>query len=306
MKRISMFFTITLMACCFAAVNAKVLRPKQTPKHVVLIAFDGLSSEGVRHHAMPNLNRLMKEGAYTLHNRSILPSSSAPNWTSMFTSVGPELHGFTTWGSKTPEIPPYVTNRYGRFPGFYGLFRDARPAAECGYIYEWEGMRYLVDSLAINYFVHTPVGERYPDGAATVAVNYIKEKKPTYCAVIFDEPDHTGHASGWESEEYFRKLDQLDVYLGRLVNAIEEAGIMKETVIIVTADHGGKGTAHGGISLNEMETPVVFYGKGVRQSFEITESTMVIDIPATEAWLLGIEPHEAWLGNPVTTAFQTK
>lgn len=293
-----------MAACAFA--NAKPLRPKQRPEHVVLIAFDGLSSTAIRNHPMPNFNRLMKEGAYTLHRRSILPSSSAPNWASMFTAVGPELHGYTTWGSKTPEIAPYVTNRYGRFPGFYGLFRDAFPKAECGFIYEWDGMRYLVDSLAIDYFRQAQQSAQNPEGATTVAADYIKAKKPKYCAVIFEYPDHTGHSEGWCSDAYYKKMDEVDVYLGKVIAAIEEAGMMDDTVIILSADHGGIDKKHGGKTMDEMETPLVFYGKGVKKGFEITESTMVIDIPATTAWLFGIEPHEAWLGRPVTTAFHTK
>lgn len=286
--------------------NAAGLRLKKQPKHVVLVAFDGLSALAIRNHPMPNFNRLMNGGAYTLNNRSILPSSSAPNWASMFTGVGPELHGYTTWGSQTPEIPPYVTNQYGRFPGLYGLLRDAKPKAELGYIYEWNGMRYLVDSLAIDCFKHAPQTKQHPKGATTFAVDYIKEKKPTYCAVAFEYPDHTGHTYQWESKEYYEKLDELDGYLGEIVAAIEEAGMMDDTVIILTADHGGIGTGHGGITLNEMETPLVFYGAGVKKNYQIAESTMVIDVPATEAWLLGVEAHEAWLGNPVTTAFLTK
>lgn len=304
MKKISILLLFIFTICLSA--NAGGNRPKQQPKHIVLVAFDGLSAVAIRNHPMPNFNRLMREGAYTLNNRSILPSSSAPNWASMFSAVGPELHGYTTWGSQKPEIPPFVTNQYGRFPGFYGLLRDTYPKAECGYIYEWEGMRYLVDSLAINYFKHTPITKECPSGATSFAVNYIKEKKPMYCAVVFEYPDHTGHAHKWESEEYYEKLDELDGYLGQIIKAIEEAGIMDDTVIILTADHGGINTGHGGITLNEMETPLVFYGKGVKKGFKITESTMVIDVPATEAWLLGVTPHEAWLGNPVTTAFQTK
>lgn len=307
MKQISIVLLLILTAY-FGGSEAYASDPqvKQRPKHVVLVAFDGLSAVAIRNHPMPNFNRLMEGGAYSLRNRSILPSSSAPNWASMFTGVGPELHGYTTWGSKTPEIPPYITNQYGRFPGLYGLFRDTFPKKECGYIFEWDGMKYLVDSLAINYFKHAPQTKEYPEGATSFAVNYIKEKKPTYCAVIFEYPDHTGHTYKWESKEYYDKLDELDNYLGKIVQAIEEAGIMEETVIILTADHGGINTGHGGITLNEMETPLVFFGKGVKKGFKITESTMVIDVPATEAWLLGIQPHEAWLGNPVTTAFQTK
>ena len=121
MKKISILFIFSLILGLFVSeVSAAGPRLKQRPKHVVLVAFDGLSAVAIRNHPMPNFNRLMKEGASTLNNRSILPSSSAPNWASMFTGVGPELHGYTTWGSKTPEIPPFITNQYGRFPGLYG------------------------------------------------------------------------------------------------------------------------------------------------------------------------------------------
>lgn len=50
----------------------------------------------------------MDAGCYTLKKRSVLPSSSAVNWASMFMGAGPELHGYTEWGSKTPELPSRV------------------------------------------------------------------------------------------------------------------------------------------------------------------------------------------------------
>ena len=96
MKKISILFIFSLILGLFVSeVSAAGPRLKQRPKHVVLVAFDGLSAVAIRNHPMPNFNRLMKEGASTLNNRSILPSSSAPNWASMFTGVGPELHGYT-------------------------------------------------------------------------------------------------------------------------------------------------------------------------------------------------------------------
>lgn len=85
MKKISILFIFSVILSLFAGeVNAAGPRLKKHPKHVVLIAFDGLSAVAIRNHPMPNFNRLMEEGAYTLNNRSILPSSSAPNWASMF------------------------------------------------------------------------------------------------------------------------------------------------------------------------------------------------------------------------------
>lgn len=65
---------------------------------------------------MPNVKKLMEDGSYTLKKRSALPSSSAINWASMFMGAGPELHGYTEWGSKTPELPSRVLNKNGICP----------------------------------------------------------------------------------------------------------------------------------------------------------------------------------------------
>lgn len=117
-----------------------------------------------------------------------------------------------------------------------------------------------------------------------------------YCAVIFEYPDHTGHTYKWESKEYYEKLDELDGYLGEIVAAIEEADMMDETVIILTADHGGIGTNHGGKTLNEMETPLVFYGKGVKKNYKITESTMVIDDTCHRSLIVGCRASRSLVG----------
>ena len=88
----------------------------------------------------------MTNGCYTLHSRSVLPSSSAINWASMFMGVGTELHGYTTWGSKTPEIPSREVNERGIAPTIFSVLREQRPKAEIGCLYEWPGIKYLVDT----------------------------------------------------------------------------------------------------------------------------------------------------------------
>ena len=77
---------ICLLACATVlctGVSAKGKKCEaQKAKHVVLIGADGFASAVVREHpgAFPNLERLMREGSYTLERRSVLPSSSALNW----------------------------------------------------------------------------------------------------------------------------------------------------------------------------------------------------------------------------------
>ena len=63
-------------------------------------------------------------------------------------------------------------------------------------------------------------------------------------------------------------MAELDNSLKQILNAVEEAGIMDETVIIVTSDHGGIDKGHGGMTMDEMERPVVFYGKNIKKNFQ--------------------------------------
>ena len=119
-------------------------------KHVVLIGADGFASAVVREHpgAFPNLERLMREGSYTLERRSVLPSSSALNWASMMMGASPEIHGYTTWNSRTPELPSRVIGKYSIFPGICGLIRDSYPEAEIDCGFTWEDHLRLYHALA--------------------------------------------------------------------------------------------------------------------------------------------------------------
>ncbi|MDL2281539.1 alkaline phosphatase [Parabacteroides sp. OttesenSCG-928-G06] len=273
-------------------------KTRDLPKHVILVGFDGLSASSINKGAdMPMLRQLMAEGSSTLECRSILPSSSACNWASMFMGAGPELHGYTTWGSQKPELPSRVVNKDNRFPNIFGLYRDRNPEAEIGYFFEWGGMHYLVDTLAIDMHVFTP-------DCTQPAVQYIKDKKPNFCAIIYAEPDGVGHGIGWDTPEYMEKIHHLDKCLAEIVNAVEEAGIMDETVIIVSSDHGGIGTGHGGKTMQEMQRPLVYYGKNIKKGFKIPESTMIYDIAGTMAYLLDVEQPQVWIARPTLSVFE--
>lgn len=234
-----------VLLSCSGSENGKSL--PNSPKHIVLVGFDGLSSYSLNNGAeMPQFRSMMQDGCYTLENRSVLPSSSAVNWASMFMGAGPELHGYTEWGSSTPDLPSRVLNEHGIFPDIYSGIRAKYPDAELGFFYEWNGMKYLVDTLAINHVQPLNLSAENSKEELKDVLSYLKEKKPMFCSVIFGEPDGAGHSKGWESEDYFKMLTHLDQALALIVSAVKEAGMMDETVFILSADHGGKGTGHGG------------------------------------------------------------
>lgn len=302
MKKIFRIFSVIPAMLLLALTSCK-----QAPeaKHVIFIGLDGWGSYSLPEADMPVVKQLMAQGSFTLEKRTVLPSSSAPNWASMFMGAGPELHGYTEWGSKTPDMPSRVLGKNGIFPTVFQICRDAYPESEIGVMYEWDGIKYLVDTLSLSCHLHAAPTAEHPDALCTAAENYIREKKPMLAAICFDEPDHVGHTAGHDTPEYYAKMHELDGYVGRIAKAVEEAGILDETVFIVTSDHGGKGYGHGGISMEEMETPFIISGKSIRKGHEIEESVMQYDVAATIAHILGIKDvPQVWIGRVVESCFE--
>lgn len=282
---------VSLFTSC--AVDQKI--PKA--KHVILIGLDGWGAYSVQQAEMPHIKKCMKEGAYTLKKRSVLPSSSAVNWASMFMGACPELHGYTEWGSKTPELPSRNVNKHGIFPTIFQLYREANPDAEIGCIYEWDGIKYLTDTLSLQYYALAPDYNANPAALCDMAVQYIGEKKPNLFAIIFDNPDHVGHAVGHDTPEYYHKLAELDGYIGQIIDAVKKAGMMEETIFIITGDHGGIDKSHGGKTMAEMETPFIISGKNIKSGYCFDDiSMMQYDCASVMATIFALKRPQVWIG----------
>ena len=246
----------------------------------------------------------MDGGACSMHKRSVIPSSSGVNWASMFMGAGPEMHGYTTWGSKTPEVASIATNKNGIFPTVFSVIREQRPEAETGCTFEWDGIKYVIDTLSISHIEYFEEGWKQVEENCDKIVKYIKDKKPVFFAPCFDGIDGIGHEKGWYSEDYYDYLVRIDRCVGRIIQALKDAGIYDDTVIIVTGDHGGHDQGHGTLDIRDMESPLVFFGKNVRIGYQIDAPLVQYDIVATIAYILDLDIPEAWRGKPVKQAFE--
>lgn len=272
-------------------------------KHVILIGLDGWGSYSVKQADMPNTKKMMDEGSYTLKKRSVFPSSSVENWASMFMGVGPELHGYYTDGGagwRAPLIEPRVRNKDGMFPTVFSLLREAYPKVEIGSIYQWEGIQSFIDTTAMSFCRQAPSEESV---VCDMALKYIKEKKPALFLLYWINPDDIGHDKGWYSPDYYKEISILDGYIGKIVGALKECGIMDDTIIIVTSDHGGTGRGHSGSTLLEMETPFIICGKDIRKGHIIEGSMMQYDVAATVAAIFNLKQPQVWVGRPMTEVF---
>lgn len=272
-------------------------------EHVIFIGLDGWGSYSVEKADMPNVKQLMSEGSYTLQKRSVLPSSSAVNWASMFMGAGPELHGYTEWGSQTPDLPSRELNENGTFPNMFQLIRDAAPEAELGMLSEWGGIKFISDTIALDQYTKAST-ENGNTHLRDLGVNYIKEKKPTFAGIIFDSPDDVGHGAGHDTPEYYEKLVELDGYVGDFIQATKDAGIYDNTIFIVTSDHGGIDKGHGGKTMMEMETPFIIAGKGVKAGGELQTSVMQYDVAPTIIEIFNLEGPQVWVGRSMSQVFE--
>lgn len=291
-KRI-LFFIAILIACCAPSFS------QQKIKHVVLIGVDGMGAYAFKKAQLPVMQSMMANGSWSLEARSVLPSSSAANWASMNMGAGPELHGFTTWGSKSPDMPSRVLDEYGMFPSIAGLLRKSRQQSEIGFIYEWDGIGYLFPKAAVNKDQNCN-----GDIALTNAVvEYIESKKPDFLFVHLHDVDSVGHTVGHDTPEYYASVERTDAHIGEILKSIERAGIADETMVLVTADHGGIKKGHGSTTMVEMQIPWIVTGPGIRKNHHVEESIMTFDTAATIAAALKLKAPQVWIGRPVRSIF---
>ncbi|WP_111309184.1 alkaline phosphatase family protein [Confluentibacter sediminis] len=299
--KINNIITVTIGICSlWLCVSIKAQELPQI-KHVVVMGFDGLSPDGLAHANTPTFDKVINEGASTMHARSVLPSSSSTNWASMIMGAGPEQHGITSndWEKNNFVLPTIVKSDDFLFPTIFNDINNQIPNAEIGAIYHWGGFGRLFEKSAVDYDIN-PKNE---DETAQVASTYIKSKQPTFTFIHFDHVDHAGHAFGHGTSEYYKSVEKADKLLAEVMGAITSSPMGKETLVIISADHGGLGNGHGGETLQEMEIPFIVWGKSVKRNFNLEFPVYQYDNAATVAFALGVKMPMACIGRPVKNAF---
>ena len=299
MKRI-LSTVLALSAILFLGACA----PKETAQtepiasHVILIGLDGWGTWCMETGECPFIREMMQEGSYTLNKRTVLPSSSGPNWAAMMNGTPVEATGIIS-NNATPDFKPLVLTEHNAQPTFFHQLKQVCPEAETGVICEWGDFMNYTDPACVDFQKKIDDPETFTEAVVEESVKYIQEKKPVLCFIHIDALDHKGHANGQGSPEYYAELPLVDGRVQRIVEGIKAAGIYEDSIIMLTSDHGHLGTGHGGTSMLEMETPFVIWGKGVKKNHEIQETVLEYDIAATVAKILNLPVPQSWRGIPM-------
>jgi hypothetical protein len=248
--------------------------------HVIAISIDGLNPRAIEDlgkSRTPAFHRLMRQGASTLNARTVREkTSTTPNHTSMLTGRRVNAkhggHGYTenfdngstvhrTAGHYVASVFD-VVHDHGGSTAFFGTKSKFRL-----YKRTWnshgardrvgpDNGRAKIDRFTIDL-----------DNTRLVAklTAELRRKPRDFTFVHLSLPDRVGHASGFMSHRYLNAVKRTDRLLGRILNTVaDRPALRRHTLVILTADHGGRGPSHYNVKkLQDFRIPFMAWGAGV-------------------------------------------
>jgi len=310
MKSLSRRFFILGSLLSFALTVSAAPRAE----HVIILSIDGGKPAVIAQSKMPVLNKIVREGAHTWTAQTVFPSITLPSHTSMLTGVDIGTHQIT-WNNWIPgagfvKVPTVFTEAKkaglstAMFVGKEKLRTIAVPGSVDIFNYERQ------KSGEVTKDDGSGKNKKMKEGTVPAKIvsekfaSYFVEKKPALTMIHFPDTDTAGHKYGWGSPEQIAAFADVDAALGVVRKAIEAAGVADNTVLIISADHGGHDKTHGSNSPEDMNIPWIAWGKGVKPNTEIKAPVKTYDSAATALWLLGLPVPDTFAGKPVASAFK--
>lgn len=235
---------------------------------VIAVSIDGLNSSAIRElgpERTPVLHRLIDEGAWTLNARTEHEQTNTlPNHTGMLTGrrIAAKTGGHgVTWNDERLE-PRTVQEAAGHpVSSVFNVVDSAK--RDTGLFASKQKFSLFERSwdAAIDRFVVREDNDRL----VRVVRADIRDRARTFRFVHLSAPDVTGHEKGFMTPAYLDAVAATDARLGRIIDAVEAKGDLADhTVLVVTADHGGKHASHRNpVKLYNYRVPFFVWGAGV-------------------------------------------
>ena len=267
----------------------------------------------------PNIDRLRETGLFFTNIYAHTPNSSKQHLTmetSHYPTFSPE---FDTDKLRRMQVPTlskqlqqagYATSHFMtgdiRLGGVYDYL------SEQGYDYIGESSDFSCSYISRRqhqYYGHK--GDRCTTDAALQWLSKANMEKPVFSWIWYNNPHypyyHDGRMKAFDNsrneQEFLKALSATDKEIGRLVAYVEAQGLLNDTFIILTSDHGEsfgeRGNYIHGTSVYEEETnvpliisnPVLFSGSISRRVGG------AVDIPPTILDLAQFPSKPAWQGH---------
>ncbi len=234
----------TLFTLLIAALLVNVAQASQKRK-VLIIGMDGVRTDALQQANTPNIDNLIAGGFYTYESWHEGVTVSGPSWSTIMTGVEYQKHGVTS--------NSYSGSQYNTYPYFPTRAKSCLPNLYAVQIVQWAPMSDNVYNDGWDQKIKVCDG----CGANTVSAAQTQLANPNLDVlfVYFDECDLTGHSSGFSvtNPAYINAIQTVDAHIGTVIAALKARPdyANEDWVVLLTTDHGGIGTGHGGNSVSE-------------------------------------------------------
>lgn len=242
-----------------------------TKKRLYIISLDAFGDADLEFaRTLPNFKKLLSRSAQVTGVRTVYPSLTYMAHTSIATGMYPNHHGIVNNTLLQPaRLSPdwYWYEHSIKAPTIFQI------AKEAGYsigalLWPVTGKSKAIDYNMAEIFPNRPwqnqvmvsgyasslkyvleMNKKYKhlrngieqpqldDFVTAVAIDTIKNKTPDMMAIHLVDLDSTRHKFGVRSTQAFEAIDRLDKRLGEIFAAMEESGILDQTVVAVLGDH---------------------------------------------------------------------
>ncbi|XP_077977897.1 ectonucleotide pyrophosphatase/phosphodiesterase family member 5-like isoform X2 [Glandiceps talaboti] len=213
----------------------------------LLISFDGFRWDYLQKTETPNFDQLIADGSFVPDGiLSSFITKTFPNHFTIATGMWEESHGVVANQMYDPKLKAYFiiggensTDSKWWDNGAEPIWVTNQLHGGRSGVFIWPGGDSTIkDTLPYhytNYSNTTPFKTRVD----RIIDWFTSEKDPINLGLLyFNEPDHTGHYVGPESEEIKTVIEMCDNITGYLIQRLKDVGLYDQMNLIITSDHG--------------------------------------------------------------------
>ena len=241
----------------------------QNVKKVLIIGIDGCRADALALAQTPTIDGLIANGIYSPNTLNDDITISGPGWSAILCGVWSPKHLVT--GND------FTINDYDNYPSIFRHAEEFDPSINTLSICHWAPIN---DYIVQNY-VDFKLNVSSDAEVSSQASSYISSNDPDLIFLHFDDVDHAGHSYGFDPNvaQYIDAIEIVDSQIGPILNTIEQRPnyANEDWLILISSDHGGMGTSHGGTSIEHREVVFIASGNSVATQVIEKDSSLVIN-----------------------------